>query len=102
MLLISGLLVALAAVLAYANGGNDVAKGIATLVGSGVSSFRLDVLRKRIPGPADRDPGVSRRRSSRCGGLGPVRLEVGTARLDDARHRGCSGGRGSRGAGGRR
>jgi len=44
MLLISGLLVALAAVLAYANGGNDVAKGIATLVGSGVSSFRLAVL----------------------------------------------------------
>src|SRR6266540_5027320 len=34
----------LAVLLAYANGGNDVSKGIATLVGSGVSSFRTAVL----------------------------------------------------------
>jgi len=31
---------ALAALLAYANGSNDISKGIATLVGSGVSGFR--------------------------------------------------------------
>lgn len=35
---------ALAAVLAYANGSNDISKGIATLVGSGVSNFRAAVL----------------------------------------------------------
>ncbi len=35
---------ALAGVLAYANGSNDISKGIATLVGSGVSSFRRAVL----------------------------------------------------------
>ncbi len=34
----------LAALLAYANGSNDVSKGVATLVGSGVSSFRRAVL----------------------------------------------------------
>jgi PiT family inorganic phosphate transporter len=34
----------LAVLLAYANGSNDVSKGIATLVGSGVSSFRAAVL----------------------------------------------------------
>src|SRR6266542_4506679 len=34
----------LAVLLAYANGGNDVSKGIATLVGSGVSSFRAAVI----------------------------------------------------------
>lgn len=35
---------ALAVALAFANGSNDVSKGIATLVGSGVSSFRRAVL----------------------------------------------------------
>ena len=35
---------ALAAALAFANGSNDVSKGIATLVGSGVSNFRRAVL----------------------------------------------------------
>jgi PiT family inorganic phosphate transporter len=34
----------LAGLLAYANGGNDVSKGIATLVGSGVSNFRAAVV----------------------------------------------------------
>ena len=37
-------LVALAGSLAYANGSNDISKGIATLVGSGVSSFRTAVV----------------------------------------------------------
>ncbi len=37
-------LVGLAGLLAWANGSNDVSKGIATLVGSGVSSFRAAVL----------------------------------------------------------
>ncbi|MEP7175337.1 MAG: inorganic phosphate transporter [Gemmatimonadales bacterium] len=37
------LLVALTLVLAYANGANDVSKGIATLVGSGVSDYRRAV-----------------------------------------------------------
>lgn len=34
----------LAGLLAYANGGNDVSKGVATLVGSGVSTFRAALL----------------------------------------------------------
>lgn len=34
----------LALLLAYANGSNDISKGIATLVGSGVSSFRAAVI----------------------------------------------------------
>src|SRR6266511_4111078 len=38
------MLVGLAGLLAWANGANDVSKGIATLVGSGVSSFRSAVL----------------------------------------------------------
>lgn len=38
------LLVAVAVLLAYANGSNDVSKGIATLVGSGVSNFRNAVI----------------------------------------------------------
>jgi PiT family inorganic phosphate transporter len=38
------MLVGLAGLLAWANGSNDVSKGIATLVGSGVSSFRAAVL----------------------------------------------------------
>jgi len=38
------MLVGLAGLLAWANGSNDVSKGIATLVGSGVSSFRSAVL----------------------------------------------------------
>jgi PiT family inorganic phosphate transporter len=37
-------LVILAGVLAYANGANDVSKGIATLVGSGVTSYRRAML----------------------------------------------------------
>jgi PiT family inorganic phosphate transporter len=37
------LLVALALLLAYANGSNDISKGISTLVGSGVSNFRMAV-----------------------------------------------------------
>lgn len=37
-------LVLLVGVLAYANGSNDVSKGIATLVGSGVSNFRTAVI----------------------------------------------------------
>jgi PiT family inorganic phosphate transporter len=37
-------LASLAGFLAYANGSNDISKGIATLVGSGVSSFRSAVL----------------------------------------------------------
>jgi len=40
----SAALVLLAAALAFANGSNDVSKGIATLVGSGVSNFRRAVL----------------------------------------------------------
>ncbi|MEX1243769.1 MAG: inorganic phosphate transporter [Thermoanaerobaculia bacterium] len=40
---LAGLLL-LALVLAFANGSNDVSKGIATLVGSGVSNFRAAVL----------------------------------------------------------
>lgn len=39
-----GLLVVLAGLLAYANGANDVSRGIATLVGSGVTSFRRAVI----------------------------------------------------------
>ncbi|MEP6472014.1 MAG: inorganic phosphate transporter [Acidobacteriota bacterium] len=38
------LLAVLVAVLAYANGSNDISKGIATLVGGGVTSFRRAVL----------------------------------------------------------
>ena len=34
----------LALLLAYANGSNDISKGVATLVGSGVSNFRLAVV----------------------------------------------------------
>jgi PiT family inorganic phosphate transporter len=34
----------LTGLLAYANGSNDVSKGVATLVGSGVSNFRAAVL----------------------------------------------------------
>ena len=37
-------LIALALFLAFANGSNDISKGIATLVGSGVSNFRVAVL----------------------------------------------------------
>ncbi len=37
-------LIGLAAGLAYANGSNDISKGIATLVGSGVSDFRAAIL----------------------------------------------------------
>ena len=37
-------LAALALLLAYANGSNDISKGIATLIGSGVSNFRLAVV----------------------------------------------------------
>jgi inorganic phosphate transporter, PiT family len=37
-------LIALALFLAFANGSNDISKGIATLVGSGVSNFRAAVL----------------------------------------------------------
>lgn len=37
-------LAVLAALLAYANGSNDISKGIATLVGSGVSSFQTAVV----------------------------------------------------------
>jgi inorganic phosphate transporter, PiT family len=37
-------LMVLAAALAFANGSNDISKGIATLVGSGVSNFRRAVL----------------------------------------------------------
>ncbi len=44
MLLTAGVLLALVVGLAYANGGNDVSKGIATLVGSGVSDYRRAVL----------------------------------------------------------
>jgi PiT family inorganic phosphate transporter len=44
MLLSFAVLAALAAVLAWANGSNDVSKGIATLVGSGVSNFRTAVV----------------------------------------------------------
>jgi PiT family inorganic phosphate transporter len=38
------LLLLLTALLAYANGGNDVSRGIATLVGSGVTNFRRAVI----------------------------------------------------------
>src|ERR1700730_18319715 len=37
-------LVLLALFLAFANGSNDISKGIATLVGSGVTNFRAAVL----------------------------------------------------------
>jgi PiT family inorganic phosphate transporter len=40
----SGALILLAGLLAWANGSNDVSKGIATLVGSGVTSFRTAVI----------------------------------------------------------
>ncbi len=38
------LIVALGAFIAYANGSNDISKGIATLVGSGVTSYRRAIL----------------------------------------------------------
>ncbi len=44
MILPAIILVSLAGLLAWANGSNDVSKGIATLVGSGVSSFRAAVV----------------------------------------------------------
>jgi PiT family inorganic phosphate transporter len=44
MLLMSVLLIALTLGLGYANGANDVSKGIATLVGSGVTEYRRAVL----------------------------------------------------------
>jgi PiT family inorganic phosphate transporter len=44
MILSLGILILLVALLAWANGSNDVSKGIATLVGSGVSNFRTAVL----------------------------------------------------------
>lgn len=44
MMLSSAILVGLAGLLAYANGSNDVSKAIATLVGSGVTSFRAAVV----------------------------------------------------------
>jgi PiT family inorganic phosphate transporter len=43
-MLAATVLVGLAGLLAYANGSNDVSKGIATLVGSGVTSFRAAVV----------------------------------------------------------
>ncbi len=43
MMLSAAVLVSLAGLLAYANGSNDVSKGIATLVGSSVTSFRAAV-----------------------------------------------------------
>ena len=44
MMLSAAILVGLAGLLAYANGSNDVSKAIATLVGSGVTSFRAAVV----------------------------------------------------------
>ena len=43
MLLMTALLLLLTLALAFANGANDVSKGIATLVGSGVTSYRAAV-----------------------------------------------------------
>ena len=43
-MLASAVLILLAGLLAWANGSNDVSKGIATLVGSGVTSFRTAVI----------------------------------------------------------
>ena len=40
----AGLLIAATLVLAFANGANDVSKGIATLVGSGISNYRRAIL----------------------------------------------------------
>src|SRR2546430_16447964 len=40
----AALLVALTLVVAFANGANDVSKGIATLVGSGVTDYRRAIL----------------------------------------------------------
>ena len=40
----SALVVLIPSVLAYANGANDVSKGVATLVGSGVTSYRRAIL----------------------------------------------------------
>src|SRR2546427_4518876 len=40
----AALLVALTLVVAFANGANDVSKGIATLVGSGVTNYRRAIL----------------------------------------------------------
>src|SRR5260370_28381025 len=40
LLMLPILLIALTLVVAFANGANDVSKGIATLVGSGVSNYR--------------------------------------------------------------
>jgi PiT family inorganic phosphate transporter len=44
LLLMTVLLIAVTLALAFANGANDVSKGIATLVGSGVSNYRNAVL----------------------------------------------------------
>jgi inorganic phosphate transporter, PiT family len=44
VLLMTGLLIVLTLALGYANGANDVSKGIATLVGSGVTDYRRAVL----------------------------------------------------------
>src|SRR3989449_9360072 len=40
----AALLVALTLVVAFANGANDVSKGVATLVGSGVTDYRRAIL----------------------------------------------------------
>jgi len=42
--MIAAAIVVLAAVLAFANGANDVSKGVATLVGSGVTSYRRAIV----------------------------------------------------------
>src|SRR6266571_235653 len=84
MILSATALLALILLLAFANGSNDVSKGIATLVGSGISNFKTAVVWGTLWTVAGGLHAARDRRSARrSGGRGPGRRG---APLEHVRH----------------